>query len=112
MKRGGRLPPRSSKRIAEADERRAVVAEVVARDGHWCQAITLVPEVKCGGPLDADEWELRSARPGGHLDPSNVQMLCRAHHDWKGREVIEAAHRGLRPYPVGYMGPRVDHPPR
>lgn len=58
-----------------------------------------MPEVECHGPLDADEYDLRSARPGGHLDPANVQMLCRAHHDWKHAHPVEAARRGLRPMP-------------
>jgi hypothetical protein len=97
-----RLAPRSAKRIAEAPARRAVVEAVVERDGHWCQAATLVPEVKCWPSpfaVDADEYALRSARPGGHLDPANVQMLCRAHHDWKHLHPIEAARVGLRPAP-------------
>jgi hypothetical protein len=101
--RRSRLAPRSAKRIGEADRRREVIEEVIERDGHWCKAANLVPEVACGGPLDADEWELRSARPGGHLDPSNVQILCRRHHDWKHREVLEAARRGLRPFPAGHV---------
>lgn len=75
----------------------------------------------CGGRLDCDEWDLRSAG-GDHLALDNVQTLCRNHHDWKHAHPIEAAHYGLRPYPVGYINPeasdyrlvellRADRPP-
>ena len=66
------------------------------RSGGQCVAKDLVPEIDCWGPLDADEVAPRSARPGGHLIADNVQMLCRAHHDWKHAYPNEAAARGLR----------------
>lgn len=99
-----RIQPVSKKRQREAPTRRAVVAEAHSRDGYRCVAADVVPEVKCWGPLDGDEIVKRSARPGGHLDASNVQGLCRAHHDWKDTHPLDAARRGLRPFPVGYMG--------
>ena len=100
-----RLNPMSAKRRAETPNRTAVIAEVAARDGAHCKAALLVPEVRCWGPLDADEYDPRAQRPGGHLDPANVQLLCRAHHDWKDAEPVEAARRGLRPFPKTYTGP-------
>lgn len=116
MKRGGPLkrtglplrttPLRrvSKKRAREGTARRAVVDDVIARDGSTCSARDIVPEVECWGPLDADEIVLRSQMKDAHLDPANVRMICRAHHDWTHLNRVEAAHRGLRPYPRGYMG--------
>ena len=102
MKRGQPLARESEKAKRRRPVRRATVEEVVRTTGNYCHAAELVPEVKCWGPLDPDEWKLRSAG-GSTLDASNVQMICRAHHDWKHREPIVAAERGLRPFPVGYM---------
>lgn len=75
------------------------------RAGGRCQLADVVPEITCWGPLDADEIAGRGRRPGGHLDVDNVQIACRAHHEWKTREPLEAARRGLAPWPRGYMGP-------
>jgi 5-methylcytosine-specific restriction endonuclease McrA len=96
MKRGGRLAPMSDKRADEAEEREAVCRAVWMRDRGECQARTLVPEVRCWGPMDVDEICPRSACPGGHLDVDNCQVLCRGHHDWKHAHPIEAAALGLR----------------
>lgn len=105
LARTGRLAPRSPKRIAEREQRAAAIAIAIARDGYRCKAELLVPEVKCWGPLDPDEYDQRGVRPGGHLDPANIQMLCRAHHGWKTENEVEAARRGLRPFPRNYTGP-------
>lgn len=91
-----RLAPASPKRKAEAEQRRQVVQYVTARDGARCAAAELVPDVKCWGPLDPDEVCPRSAYPGGHLDPENVQLLCRMHHDWKHAHPDQARQLGLR----------------
>lgn len=96
----------SDKRRGEQPQRDAAVAEAGRRDGWRCAAEGKVPGIPCGGGLDGDEWDLRSADPGGHLDPGNIQLLCRVHHDWKHYWPVEAAHIDLRPYPVGYDGPR------
>ena len=90
------LNPVSKKRQREAKARTALNREALYRAGGRCQAVELVPEVTCSGPLDVDEIVLRSGRPGGHLDPENVQVLCRAHHDWKHDHPKEAVERGLR----------------
>ena len=97
MRRGGPLRAKSVKRADEADEREAVRALVMARDGGVCRGRRLVPEVACSGPLDVDEVVLRSGRPGGHLDPENCILLCRfGHHRWK-HDNPDAAHAlGLR----------------
>lgn len=107
------MPPRrtrlrqvSDKRRREGPARRAVVERVVARDGATCSIATLVPEVGCWGPLDADERILRGQLKDAHLQDGNVRMICRAHHDWSHLNRIEAADRGIRPYPRGWMGAR------
>jgi|CXWK01.1.fsa_nt_gi hypothetical protein len=96
MARGGRLSPMSSKRRAEAATRTAVREQALTLAGHRCTGQAAVPEVACGGPLDVDEIKGRGVNPGGHLDPSNVQVLCRAHHEWKHAHPDEARARGLR----------------
>lgn len=107
------MPPRrtpirqvSERRRREGPARRAVVDRVVGRDGAVCSIAHLVPEVACWGPLDADEEIMRGQLKGAHLIEGNVRMICRAHHDWSHSYRIEAAHRGIRPYPRGYLGPR------
>lgn len=95
-----RLPNRSKRRVSESRQRSETIQAVVARDGRRCWAADLVPEVECWGPLDADEYDLRSARPGGHLDPTNVQLLCRLCHSAKHALPKHSAVLGLRPYPT------------
>jgi 5-methylcytosine-specific restriction endonuclease McrA len=95
VKRGGPLRSQSARRAAERTERARVRQIVEARDRR-CVAAIIVPEVICAGPMDVDEIVPRSARPGGHLDPDNCQLLCRAHHDWKHAHPADAADRGLR----------------
>lgn len=112
LKRTGFLPRKtpmrqvSPKRAREDRQWVKVKAEVNRREGRVCWAADVVPEVECRLPLDADHWDLVSANPGARLDPANVHLICRAHHDWKHDNPVEAAHRGLRPYPRGYLGPR------
>lgn len=84
------------KRKAEARARTQLNKEALRIAGYRCQAVELVPEVTCWGQLDVDEIVLRSGKPGGHLDPENVQVLCRAHHRWKDDHPKEAVERGLR----------------
>lgn len=85
----------SPKRRESLAERRRVRELVLARDG-GCVAAGLVPSVKCAGPLDVDEIVPRGVRPGGELDPTNCQVLCRAHHRWKHANPIAAHDVGLR----------------
>lgn len=113
LKRGGPLPRESAKRKAEAGRRAKTKRDALDRDGRRCTIAVDVPEVACWHPagpgaLDGDEYQPRGRRPGGHLDVDNVRGTCRAHHDWLDANPIEAAHRHLRPYPAGYMGPRAE----
>lgn len=96
MKPGKQLRPMSDKRYNEWEERQAVKRAVVMRDGYRCRAEHLVPEVQCWGQIDYDEMASRGVYPGGHLDPDNVQQLCRGHHEWKHANPAEALARGLR----------------
>lgn len=94
--RKARLRARSRKTVAEADQRNDVRFAALVRAGWRCEATSKVPAVSCGGPLDVDEIVPRGVRPVGHLDPDNVQVLCRAHHEWKHAHPTEAAAVGLR----------------
>jgi hypothetical protein len=98
VKRGGRLPQQSPKRRSEAAERAAVVERTAARAGYQCEAAELVPEVDCCPTMgfDVDEIKSRGVNPGGHLDDSNTQLLCRCHHRWRTEHPDEAHRRGLR----------------
>jgi hypothetical protein len=92
LNRGRGPKPRSDKRRGETDARQAAVEKAMRRSGGECVGKAIVPEVPCWGPMDVP----RGVRPGGHLDGDNVQMLCRAHHDWKHAHPAEAHARGLR----------------
>ena len=86
----------SKKRASERDARAAVREATLARAGWRCEAVRVVPEIDCGGPLDVDERKSRGVNPGGHLDELNTQVLCRAHHRWRTENPQEAWERGLR----------------
>jgi hypothetical protein len=90
------LAPESTRRRAERSDRTDVRESTLAAAGHRCQAIDLVPEIACWGPLDVDEITPRGVRPGAHLEHDQTQVLCRGHHDWKGLHPDEAHARGLR----------------
>lgn len=87
------LAPMSKRTKATQALRRAVVAAVHERD-RGCVARSLVPDVRCWGPMDADEI-LPRGRGGSPIDPANVQSLCRAHHDWKHLNPRRALELGL-----------------
>lgn len=88
MKRGGPLKRKtplrqqSVKARSQVAQRRKVVAQVIERDGAVCYGHEVLPMLHCFGPLDPHEIVPRGRRPGGHLDPENVRMVCRAHHEW------------------------------
>lgn len=91
----------SAKARAQRRDRARVRAEALERAGWRCEAADLVPEVRCAsrpgrGPLEVDERAARGVRPGSHLDPDLVQVLCPAHHDWRHAHPLEAEARGLR----------------
>lgn len=96
MPRSARLNHESAKRQSERPARAKVRADALEAAGHRCSAVDIVPEIVCGGPLDVDEIKSRGVNPGGHLDPTNVQVLCRLHHTWRTEHPEEARNRGLR----------------
>lgn len=77
-----RIANRSARREAQVDERARVIFVVYQRDGGRCQAEAKVPGIRCDGPLDAHEIIPRSAWRDGYLEPSNVVLVCRQHHQW------------------------------
>jgi hypothetical protein len=106
MPRGRKaLAPVSARRAAEATARAEVRETALSRAGYTCEARLLVPDLICRGPLDVDEICPRSAAPGGHLDLANVQVLCRAHHDWKHANPERAHDLGLRKWSWEYDQP-------
>lgn len=108
LKRGTKpIARESAKRKKERGPRARVKATAMRRAGGRCELAAAVPEIACWGPLDADEIEGRGRRPRGHLDDRNVQIACRAHHTWKTDNPLEAARRGVAPFPRGYIGPEV-----
>lgn len=96
LRQGKGLNRVSDKRKAEEATRASVRVAALVRAGNRCEAPTVVPELVCWGPLDVDEVVPRGVYPKGHLDLDNVQVLCRAHHDWKHDNPEEAVKRGLR----------------
>lgn len=90
MKRRGPIRPVSDKRLAEADERIAVVAATHERAKFRCEGRDHLPG-PCSphgrGPggnaygLDCNELRPRG-RGGSHLNLDNTVSLCRAHHDY------------------------------
>lgn len=94
----GRVNPVSKKRRAQADQRTDVRRAVLAAAGHRCEAIDLVPEVRCGDlpgrtGLEVDELRGGSYRVTEWLDPAACQAVCPVHHDWKTAHKREYLHR-------------------
>lgn len=87
LPRGGPLRQRSDKTAAfYRDERVPFVRDLMARVT-WCQApvayrLALVddPLPHCSGPLDPHERRRRS-QLGSLVNPENVMVICRGHHD-------------------------------
>ena len=91
MKRS-RMKPRSKKMAAKYVERRKLV-EKLLKEHPQCEA--QVPDVCTGKSVDLHELLARS-QGGSILDPSNIICVCRACHDFIGREVKQATEMGLR----------------
>lgn len=97
----------SRKRVREAPTRRRTLAVVRQRDGDGCYALRMLSEVSldrirregvpltCWGDLDGHEVIQRSVRPGGHLEPDNIRLVCRRHHEWLERDAGLAHELGL-----------------
>lgn len=69
----------SAKTKAKKQAREDCKVIVKERAGHRCQAIGLVPDVCCYGPLEIHE-PLSRARGGDETDPDQCVALCRGHH--------------------------------
>jgi hypothetical protein len=108
----------SARRRATLPLRATVRADALQRAGYRCEAtdiaarafplvddvapsvlstaIVSFSRVDCRGPLDVDERCSRGVNPGGELDADNVQVLCRAHHEWRTAHPAWAHLLGLR----------------
>lgn len=93
IRRKTHLSPMSKKVASRAEERRAVVAAALSRDG-GCVAARLVPSVRCVGPLDGHEV-LPRGRGGDAYDLENVITVCRIHHGWIHNNPRESKEYGL-----------------
>lgn len=91
LRRTGRLPAESAKRKVVRGQRKKMLAEFYS---DTCIAAELLPDVRCGGPLDPHE-PLTRARGGSITDPENLVWICRAHHDYCHDHPIEATELGL-----------------
>lgn len=89
------LPARSAKMRNETTPADKKWADAVkARDG-GCVAATLVPDVECGGILEADHIVPKGRRPDLRHVLSNGQALCSRHHEWKHAHTVHAKVLGL-----------------
>lgn len=84
----------SKKTKSQMRDREIVRIEVLLRDHMQCNAKYIVESIECWGPLDVDEIIPRG-RGGSHLDATNCQVLCRAHHTWKHDNPAEAERLNL-----------------
>lgn len=82
IRRRRRIAQRSARVLAELPERARVVDTAWERDKGRCQAEQLVPDVRCGGPIDVHELVPRSCWPKGYLVLTNTVLICRSHHMW------------------------------
>jgi hypothetical protein len=94
LKPGKRLRPMSDKKRAEIPERAAVKEAVFERDSYQCRIAPFLPDIECGGELDAHEPQSR-ARGGDPLDVDQCVTACRRHHDWVHEHPAAAAALGL-----------------
>jgi 5-methylcytosine-specific restriction endonuclease McrA len=89
-----KINKKSEKTKNNAEKRAEIRRIVLQRDMGLCRAKFLVGFISCSGQLDIDEVIPRG-RGGNYLDPTNCQVLCRAHHRWKHDNPAEAERLGL-----------------
>lgn len=84
----------SPKRRRQQKKRLQAVWTVVARDGPECRAKHL-DIGRCMGPVNGHEVISRARYPGGHLDPSNIILLCAFHNGYCEDNPARALELGL-----------------
>ena len=105
-KPGKPLAKRSAKRVSEDKEFAKVRAEVMERDRYACQFISElafhlphhsfpIPPRCSSDELDAHHIVSRARDKTLALDPDNLIVLCRRHHDWCHQHPLEAESIGL-----------------
>lgn len=88
------LRPVSPRRLAERDERRALVDRVKARDRH-CQGAAFGMMHRCQGELVVHEVIPRSAWRAGYLVDDNCLLVCWWLNGWIEDHTAEATELGL-----------------
>ena len=89
LKAGKALNAQSKRRRAENKERAVLREQLLAERGPICE----YPDCRSRW-VDMHEVKKRS-RGGSILDPSNIKLLCRPHHEWTEREPNEAQAMGF-----------------
>jgi hypothetical protein len=89
LKPGKRIVPQSDKRKRDNKERAVLREQLLAERGPLCE----YPDCRRKW-VDMHEVKKRS-RGGSILDPDNIKLLCRPHHEWTEREPNEAQQMGF-----------------
>lgn len=94
-----RLAAESPRRRGERKARTEVRRVTRERAGDCCEAIALVPEVRCWHPagalLHTHEIPSRGRYPGSQLHAECTVLRCAGHHQWVHTQPREAEARGL-----------------
>jgi 5-methylcytosine-specific restriction enzyme A len=74
-----RTPPKIADTFYHSIEWRKLVSKLKKQRGNWCQ--------RCGSKHRVIADHIIERRDGGNeLDPSNIELLCQAHHNQKTAE--------------------------
>ncbi|MFW6030981.1 MAG: hypothetical protein ACOC9T_00190 [Myxococcota bacterium] len=85
LRRSKRLVPKSTRRSAQDEERRALVRRLL-RERPYCEVAWAGAEAPCFGPLTVHEVFTR-ARGGSILDEDNCRVVCAEHNRWLSQTV-------------------------
>lgn len=86
MNRRTALRQQGRRAVRDRERRQEVVEQVRSECADACVAAGLVPTIggnhTCWNIKDAHEVISRGRRPGSHLEPELVVLVCRGHHDF------------------------------
>lgn len=84
-----RQPPKVAESFYQSAEWRALVRSIKRQRGAWCE--------RCGSGDRVIADHIVERKDGGaDLDPSNIELLCHAHHARKTAEARAKRAHGLR----------------